>query len=438
MRSRGPTVGGASVVAIFARPLPLSRGLPSGGRSCLRPRHHLHRSLWCRPLRRTSYLPGEAAPLRQRDQVILPSFLSDCLCDCRALCSCEDVWTCRMFWPLPRSGRDRDGAPQGQSKEDSDSRMRQLLNEVTERPTLDTVMVDGQQVHSALFANSQNDKIIFSTDSSIGLYSLSQKRVMYLKKLKQQQKTQQAALALAWSAPTRAVADRQRAAAAGGGGREARRAGGHSIVHCAFALAFSGRPDLVPLGAISIRAAGPPIRSPHCLCLRQPAGCQCTERQRCERKGANTSSALLLASSRRRHRARRQSRVGVRRAVGCSGLRLSGSGFGCGLSVGQRLMSACGTQPTSTMCGASRNDGRGKRWRRLLLSAAGGRVGASRAGSMALSGRGQGLSGNRAASDHTARDSRCGRQASAGRQCELQLEWCVGRGRQLAVLAVPC
>mmetsp|Transcript_118582 Transcript_118582/g.342886 ORF Transcript_118582/g.342886 Transcript_118582/m.342886 type:complete len:797 (-) Transcript_118582:238-2628(-) len=79
----------------------------------------------------------------------------------------------------------------GFTKEDSDSRMRQLLNEVTERPTLDTVMVDGQQVHSALFANSQNDRIIFSTDSSIGLYSLSQKRVLYLKKLKQQQKTQQ-------------------------------------------------------------------------------------------------------------------------------------------------------------------------------------------------------------------------------------------------------
>jgi len=80
---------------------------------------------------------------------------------------------------------------QGRAKEDSDSRMRQLLNEVTEMPTLDTVVIDGQQVQSALFANCQNDKIIFSTESSIGLYSLSQKRVMYLKKLKQQQKTQQ-------------------------------------------------------------------------------------------------------------------------------------------------------------------------------------------------------------------------------------------------------
>lgn len=77
---------------------------------------------------------------------------------------------------------------QGQRpREDASIRVRQLLSEVTELPTVDIVVVDGQHVQSALFADVHNDKVVFNTESSIGVYSLVQRRVVLMKKLKQQQ-----------------------------------------------------------------------------------------------------------------------------------------------------------------------------------------------------------------------------------------------------------
>lgn len=66
-------------------------------------------------------------------------------------------------------------------------RVRQLLDEVTERPTVDVVVLEGQRVARALFADEHNDKVMFSTEFCIGVYSLAQRRVVLMKKLKQQQ-----------------------------------------------------------------------------------------------------------------------------------------------------------------------------------------------------------------------------------------------------------
>jgi len=65
-------------------------------------------------------------------------------------------------------------------------RQRQLLNEVSEMSTTDIYVIEGQRIQSALFADTIRDKVVFSTESSIGIYSLVQKRVMFFKKLKNQ------------------------------------------------------------------------------------------------------------------------------------------------------------------------------------------------------------------------------------------------------------
>lgn len=66
--------------------------------------------------------------------------------------------------------------------------IRQILHEVTEQPTIDVGVVEGQkEVLSAHFADAQNDLIVFNTESSIAMYSLQQKRITFMKKLKQQQ-----------------------------------------------------------------------------------------------------------------------------------------------------------------------------------------------------------------------------------------------------------
>jgi len=67
-------------------------------------------------------------------------------------------------------------------------RVRQILDEVTELPTIDIGVVDGQkEVLSAHFADTLSDRVVFNTDSSIGMYSLHQRRIIFMKKLKQQQ-----------------------------------------------------------------------------------------------------------------------------------------------------------------------------------------------------------------------------------------------------------
>jgi len=66
-------------------------------------------------------------------------------------------------------------------------RVRQLLSEATDSPTIDVVVLEGQPIQRALFADRQSDIVAFSTESSIGLYSMQQKKVTFLKKLKQQQ-----------------------------------------------------------------------------------------------------------------------------------------------------------------------------------------------------------------------------------------------------------
>jgi len=67
------------------------------------------------------------------------------------------------------------------------SRLRQILNEATERPTIDIHCLEGQQVQRAFFADTEKNAICFSTESSIGKYSLVEKRVTFMKKLKPQQ-----------------------------------------------------------------------------------------------------------------------------------------------------------------------------------------------------------------------------------------------------------
>jgi len=66
---------------------------------------------------------------------------------------------------------------------------RQLLNEVTEQPTLAISVIDAKEVRGAQFGDTQNDKIVFYTESSVGLYSLNLQRVIFMKKLRQLQAT---------------------------------------------------------------------------------------------------------------------------------------------------------------------------------------------------------------------------------------------------------
>jgi len=62
--------------------------------------------------------------------------------------------------------------------------VRQLLSEVTERPTMDVVVVDTNEIKSALFADTEHDRLVFRTDASVGLYSLRQKQFVFIKKLR--------------------------------------------------------------------------------------------------------------------------------------------------------------------------------------------------------------------------------------------------------------
>jgi len=80
-------------------------------------------------------------------------------------------------------------AVSGSANSEEDAlRIRQLLNEVTEMPTVDVVVLEGQEpVRRALFADMQNDKIVFHTDSSIGIYSLVEKRILLLRRFKNSQ-----------------------------------------------------------------------------------------------------------------------------------------------------------------------------------------------------------------------------------------------------------
>jgi len=53
-------------------------------------------------------------------------------------------------------------------------------------PTLDAVVMEGgEPIRRALFADMQNDKIVFHTDSRIGIYSLVKKRIIRIRKLQQ-------------------------------------------------------------------------------------------------------------------------------------------------------------------------------------------------------------------------------------------------------------
>jgi len=66
-------------------------------------------------------------------------------------------------------------------------RLRQVLNEIMDKPTLDVCVIDGhREVTGALFADLQNDKVVIIADSSICLYSLAQKRTIFMNVVKQQ------------------------------------------------------------------------------------------------------------------------------------------------------------------------------------------------------------------------------------------------------------
>lgn len=65
----------------------------------------------------------------------------------------------------------------------NDTKLLQLLNELTERHTLDVHVVEGQEVLGACFADCENDKIVYFSLSTVGLYSVTQKRTLYKNKL---------------------------------------------------------------------------------------------------------------------------------------------------------------------------------------------------------------------------------------------------------------
>eukprot|EP00411_Alexandrium_monilatum_P071318 CAMPEP_0175567428 /NCGR_PEP_ID=MMETSP0096-20121207/40457_1 /TAXON_ID=311494 /ORGANISM="Alexandrium monilatum, Strain CCMP3105" /LENGTH=612 /DNA_ID=CAMNT_0016870751 /DNA_START=13 /DNA_END=1849 /DNA_ORIENTATION=- len=76
---------------------------------------------------------------------------------------------------------------EGQSSVAENTRVRQLLNEVTEQPTVAVVVVDAKEVKRVLFADMENDKLVFHTESSVGLYSLKNRQMIYIKRLRQLQ-----------------------------------------------------------------------------------------------------------------------------------------------------------------------------------------------------------------------------------------------------------
>uniref|UniRef100_A0A7S4UYU3 Uncharacterized protein n=1 Tax=Alexandrium monilatum TaxID=311494 RepID=A0A7S4UYU3_9DINO len=57
--------------------------------------------------------------------------------------------------------------------------VRQLLDEVSERPTLAVAVVENEQVLGARFADMENEKVVFYTELALGLYSLSQRRIVW-------------------------------------------------------------------------------------------------------------------------------------------------------------------------------------------------------------------------------------------------------------------
>eukprot|EP00927_Polykrikos_kofoidii_P067570 TRINITY_DN63012_c0_g1_i1.p1 TRINITY_DN63012_c0_g1~~TRINITY_DN63012_c0_g1_i1.p1 ORF type:complete len:496 (+),score=76.82 TRINITY_DN63012_c0_g1_i1:3-1490(+) len=65
--------------------------------------------------------------------------------------------------------------------------LRLLLNEISERPTVALQVQDCWEVRGAEFADMENDKIVFYTESTFGLYSLAQKRTIFTKRLRQSQ-----------------------------------------------------------------------------------------------------------------------------------------------------------------------------------------------------------------------------------------------------------
>jgi len=66
------------------------------------------------------------------------------------------------------------------------TRVRQLLHELSEQPTVAVAAVDCLEVKQVLFADMENDKLVFHTPTSVGLYSLKMKRIIGIKKLKMQ------------------------------------------------------------------------------------------------------------------------------------------------------------------------------------------------------------------------------------------------------------
>lgn len=77
--------------------------------------------------------------------------------------------------------------PGGRMTGAASSQVRQLLNEVTEQPTVSVCVIDAREVRNVLFADLVNDKLVFHTESALGLYSLKTKTVMFMKKLRQLQ-----------------------------------------------------------------------------------------------------------------------------------------------------------------------------------------------------------------------------------------------------------
>mmetsp|Transcript_24286 Transcript_24286/g.54018 ORF Transcript_24286/g.54018 Transcript_24286/m.54018 type:complete len:636 (+) Transcript_24286:39-1946(+) len=67
----------------------------------------------------------------------------------------------------------------------SASRVRQLLNEITEQPTIAFNVVDVGQILGVSFADMHNRKLVFHTEATVGLYSLSHNKTTFVKKLRQ-------------------------------------------------------------------------------------------------------------------------------------------------------------------------------------------------------------------------------------------------------------
>mmetsp|Transcript_40657 Transcript_40657/g.73466 ORF Transcript_40657/g.73466 Transcript_40657/m.73466 type:complete len:615 (-) Transcript_40657:152-1996(-) len=62
-------------------------------------------------------------------------------------------------------------------------RVLQMLDEVTDLPTVAIPMLD-QEVRNVLFADMENDKVVWHTDSTIGLYSLRTQTMLFRKRLR--------------------------------------------------------------------------------------------------------------------------------------------------------------------------------------------------------------------------------------------------------------